>query len=53
MSFLGTHRGAGWGQLLQHVGNDDLQQSFSEELLPHRAAVIIIFLRRKNKNILL
>lgn len=45
-----THRGAGRGQLLQHVGDDDLQQSFSEELLAHCAAVIIVFLRRKNRN---
>lgn len=39
-----THRRAGRRELLQHVWDDDLQQSLSEELLPHRAAVVIIFL---------
>ncbi len=44
-----THGWEGWRELLQHVWDDDLQQSFPEELLAHRAAVIIIFLRREPK----
>lgn len=39
-----THRHAGWSELLQHVGDDDLQQGLSEELLAHRAAVVVVFL---------
>lgn len=31
-------------QLLQQEGNCNLQQSLTEELLPHGAAVIVIFL---------
>ena len=30
--------------MFEHVGDDDLQQSFSEELLAHRAAVVVVFL---------
>lgn len=41
-----TYGRAGWRELLQHVGDDNLQQSLSEEFLAHSAAVIIIFLRR-------
>lgn len=31
--------------MLQHVGDGDLKQGLSEELLAHRAAVIVVFLR--------
>lgn len=41
-----TYGRAGWRELLQYVGDDNLQQSLSEEFLPHSAAVIIIFLAR-------
>lgn len=40
-----THGRAGRSQVLQHVGDGDLQQGLSEELLAHRAAVIVVFLR--------
>lgn len=35
---------AGRRELFQHVGDKDLQKSLSEELLTHRAAIIVIFL---------
>lgn len=41
-----TYGRAGWRELLQYVGDDNLQQSLSKEFLPHSAAVIIIFLAR-------
>lgn len=48
--FLGvTHSWVGWRELLQHVWDDDLQQSLSEELLAHCAAVVIIFLTGKEQ----
>lgn len=47
-----THRRAGRSQVLQHVGDGDLQQGLSEELLAHRAAVVVVFLRRKDKKAL-
>lgn len=31
--------------MLQHVGDGDLQQGLSEELLAHGAAVIVVFLQ--------
>lgn len=40
----GTHWRAGRSQVLQHVGDGDLQQGLPEELLAHRAAVIVVFL---------
>lgn len=40
----GTHGRAGRSQVLQHVGDGDLQQGLPEELLAHRAAVIVVFL---------
>lgn len=47
MQFRGaTYGRAGWRELLQHVGDDNLQQSLSEEFLAHGAAVIIVFLTR-------
>lgn len=41
-----TYGRAAWRELLQYVGDDNLQQSLSEEFLAHGAAVIIIFLAR-------
>lgn len=44
---------AGRRELFQHVGDKDLQKSLSEELLTHRAAIIVIFLLggdKKQKN---
>ena len=43
----GSYGGAGWRELLQHVGDEDLEQSFSEEPLPHRAAVVVKLLQDK------
>lgn len=50
-----THWGTGRAQLLQHVRDEDLEESLTEESLPHCAAVIIKFLttnkRTKRKSI--
>lgn len=44
-----THRRAGWWEVLQHVGDDDLQQSLPEELLANCAAVVVVFLTGKTR----
>ncbi len=46
-----THGGTGGAELLQHVGDEDLEQSLTEETLPHRAAVIVKFLKERKKKI--
>lgn len=44
-----AHRGTGRTELLQHVGDEDLEESLAEETLPHCAAVIVKFLRKKKE----
>lgn len=39
-----THRGTGRAELLQHVGDEDLEEGLAEKPLPHCAAVIVKFL---------
>lgn len=40
-----AHRLAGRGQLLEQERDADLQQRLPEEPLPHRAAVVVVFLQ--------
>lgn len=47
---LETDRGTGRAELLQHVGDKDLEQSLPEETLPHRAAVIVKFLPKQQNS---
>lgn len=44
-----THGGTGRAELLQHVGDEDLEESLTEEALPHRTAVIVKLLRKTKK----
>lgn len=44
-----AHRSTGRTELLQHVGDEDLEESLAEETLPHCAAVIVKFLRKKKE----
>lgn len=46
-----TYRSVHRMELFQHVRDDDLQQSFSEELLPHCAAVVVKFLPKIRTNV--
>ena len=48
-----THRGTGGAELLQHVRDEYLEESLTEETLPHCAAVIVKFLHKgKNRRVM-